>query len=101
MVDTDKIRAAAASGAEKARAFSELIQDMEQLMGNSQTVWQGGAADLYRDTFAREVKSLKEAFGAFKLYVRGLNEYADTYEGVSRAAEQVASVIELASWAEV
>lgn len=100
-VDIAAIREAAERGRQNVSGFRSLLDQMEQALNASESFWEGDAAELYRNVFRREMSEMRQAFEAFAAYPNELTEHADRFSNVHSQAQQIASSITQAVWADV
>lgn len=100
-VDIAAIRSVAEQGRTSVSNFRSTLDQMEQAFNASESFWEGDAAELYRNVFRREMSALRQVFEQFAAYPNELSDQADTFANVNTRAQQIASSITQAVWAEV
>lgn len=100
-VETEAIRACAASGKRTLEQIEELITSMMGYVAASEQYWQGSTGDDFRQGFLEGMKALTHDLANLSPYTRELIAYADKYDDVITESNLIAEGIGDVVWHDV
>jgi uncharacterized protein YukE len=100
-VETEAIRACAASGKQTLEQIEELITTMMSYVAASEEYWKGSTGDDFRQSFLEGMKALTHDLQNLAPYTRELIAYADKYDDVITEANVIAEGIGDVVWQDV